>query len=107
MNTTTWTKLRDGSWGLRAVGALTVGDFASVQKKDGTVQRIAVGDLVWSGDGVFLYRKGPDAPPSSSKVPASRPAKPAQRRRWTPCGYPGCCPQFCDECNGEGRHGSW
>lgn len=21
---------------------------------------------------------------------------------WRPCGYPGCSPTYCDECNGEG-----
>lgn len=24
------------------------------------------------------------------------------RRGWRPCGYPGCSPQYCDECDGEG-----
>lgn len=24
------------------------------------------------------------------------------RRGWRPCGYPGCSPQYCDECDGDG-----
>ena len=31
---------------------------------------------------------------------ASSPAP--SRRSWSPCGYPGCTPSYCDECDGEG-----
>ena len=24
------------------------------------------------------------------------------RRAWRPCGYPGCNPRYCDECDGKG-----
>lgn len=27
---------------------------------------------------------------------------PTKRSNWRPCGYPGCSPNFCDECDGEG-----
>lgn len=27
-------------------------------------------------------------------------------RNWRPCGYPGCSPNFCDECDGEGYRGA-
>ena len=31
------------------------------------------------------------------------PVKPVVRKRnWRPCGYPGCNPTQCDECDGEG-----
>lgn len=27
------------------------------------------------------------------------------RRGWKPCGYPGCSPRYCDECDGAGLYG--
>jgi hypothetical protein len=44
---------------------------------------------------------------SSSPVkPAAAPAKRTVPRGWRPCGYPGCTPTYCDECDGKGagRH---
>lgn len=39
-------------------------------------------------------------------VDAAGPAKSAARsgrpRYWRPCGYPGCSPRYCDECDGQG-----
>ena len=37
------------------------------------------------------------APKSSPRSSA-----PARRRNWQPCGYPGCNPNYCDECDGDG-----
>ena len=36
------------------------------------------------------------------------PARPTGTRRlsWRPCGYPGCNPGHCDECDGKGAGGS-
>ena len=36
--TATYTKLRNGSWGLRVKGSATVGDQVTVTKRDGTVK---------------------------------------------------------------------
>ena len=35
-------------------------------------------------------------------TPAVRPAAPSRPAGWYPCGYPGCCPTYCDECDGKG-----
>jgi hypothetical protein len=36
---------------------------------------------------------------------------PARRPGWHPCGYPGCSPHYCDECDGKGggrrSYGEW
>jgi hypothetical protein len=36
---------------------------------------------------------------------------PARRPGWHPCGYPGCNPGYCDECDGKGggrrSYGEW
>lgn len=54
----TWTKLKDGSWGLRATEALDEGSSVQVAKKDGSTTRVTVGKLMWKGNGVFLYTVG-------------------------------------------------
>lgn len=42
--------------------------------------------------------------PATTAKPASASPAPAPRKRsnWRPCGYPGCSPSYCDECDGEG-----
>jgi len=35
-------------------------------------------------------------------VAGTAPKRPAGRPGWAPCGYPGCNPGYCDECDGEG-----
>lgn len=50
----TYTKLRDGSWGLRGSG-LASGRIVSVTKRDGTVKTETVGRVLWTGsDGTCL-----------------------------------------------------
>lgn len=51
---TTFTKLRDGTWGLRSTDRLTAGQEVLVEKRDGTTQTAMVGRVLWSGDGVTL-----------------------------------------------------
>ena len=34
-------------------------------------------------------------------MPAGNPYA-SRKRNWQPCGYPGCNPRYCDECDGEG-----
>ena len=35
-------------------------------------------------------------------VSGAAPSRPARRPGWRPCGYPGCNPGYCDECDGQG-----
>lgn len=37
-----------------------------------------------------------------TSAPKSAPRRSSRRRNWQPCGYPGCNPGYCDECDGEG-----
>lgn len=32
----------------------------------------------------------------------SAPRRPSRPAGWRPCGYPGCNPSYCDECDGKG-----
>ena len=52
-STITYTKLRDGSWGLRGHG-LTAGATVRVTKRDGSSKTETVGRVLWTGDGVSL-----------------------------------------------------
>lgn len=47
---TTFTKLRDGSWGIRVPSdAIRSGAQISVTKKDGSTQSVVVDQVIWSG----------------------------------------------------------
>lgn len=50
---TTYTKLRDGSWGLRGDG-LAAGAKVTVTKKSGESKVETVGKVLWTGNGVSL-----------------------------------------------------
>jgi hypothetical protein len=100
---TTWTKLKDGSWGLRSTEALNTGNLVTVTRKDGTAATVPVGALVWTGNGVWLYVAGAKTEDGAKPATSAKPNRPSG---WRPCGYPGCNPSFCDECDGEGYKSS-
>lgn len=95
MSVATFTKLRSGAWGLRVTGgAASPGAFLAVTKRDGTTQQVTVGEVVWQGKDEKTGQ--PIAICTMAK------AAPKKARKWRPCGYPGCNPSHCDECDGEG-----
>jgi hypothetical protein len=51
----TWTKLKNGDWGLRSTSQLLAGSSVNVTKKDGTTKSAVVGREIWNGNGVWLY----------------------------------------------------
>jgi hypothetical protein len=87
----TYTKLKDGSWGILAGQELSLGALVTVVKRSGETKNEILGELVYAGEGDWVYRIGHNS---------SRPVRRA--RAWRPCGYPGCNPSHCDECEGEG-----
>lgn len=92
----TYTKLQSGEWGIRVQGNKPgVGSTLTVTKKDGTAKTETVAQVVWSGQGVHICAI---ARGTTGGTTANRP-----RRAWAPCGYPGCNPHYCDECDGAGR----
>lgn len=55
MTNATYTKLRDGSWGIRVEGEKpVVGQVIIVRKKSGETRNETVKAVLWSGDGVNL-----------------------------------------------------
>ena len=98
----TFTKLRDGSWGLRAETAVVLNDVVTVSKKDGSTSEVVPTALVWAGNGVHLYTCSPVTPKAVTKSAPAAAYHGGRGRRgaWRPCGYPGCNPTHCDDCDG-------
>lgn len=53
MTTATYTKLRDGSWGIRVAGTATPGQSVTVTKKSGETKTEVVGKVMCSGEDKF------------------------------------------------------
>lgn len=63
----TFTKLNDGTWGLRVTGTATAGQTVTVKKKDGSTETKCVGRVVFSGNGVSICTIGTGAAPSAAR----------------------------------------
>ena len=50
----TYTKLRNGNWGIRVEGSARKGDTITVSKKSGETKTEEVSAVVWSGNGITL-----------------------------------------------------
>lgn len=110
----TYSKLRDDSWGIRCASEVKPGDVVLVEKRDGTKKNETVKAVVWSGNGVWLCSVEPKArasseEPTSAPVQAAKPRASGRPTGWRPCGYPGCNPNHCDDCDGKGggRRSDW
>jgi hypothetical protein len=51
---TTYTKLKDGSWGVRTTVTVVSGAIVQVKKKDGTARHERIARVLWKGNGVSL-----------------------------------------------------
>lgn len=52
--TTTYTKLRNGKWGIRSTTEVKDGQLVTVTTRAGVEKQETVGRVLWSGDGVWL-----------------------------------------------------
>jgi hypothetical protein len=50
----TYTKLKNGNWGVRSTEAIKSGQTITVRKKSGDTKIETIDKIVWSGDGVWL-----------------------------------------------------
>lgn len=106
-NTATFTKLRDGDWGLRIVGphAVEPGQTITVMKKSGETSSERVGEVVWSdGKGVTLAKIGQRAATPAAPRPAAQ-SYSYRSREMNTCGYcGGRYPRggLCVRCGDEG-----
>lgn len=107
----TFRKLFDGTWGIRVPGTATAGDQVFVRKASGEVKLETVAGVVSTDGTTTLCRIARDTaqqPRPVTRIAQQRGAYAASKRRgrpFRPCGYPGCNPNFCDECDGKGFYG--
>ena len=107
---TTYTKLNNGSWGVRVRGTAAKGQKVTVTKKDGTTKIETVSAVLWSGDGVTLCAIAPSAPSAAAGVVRSAFKKSSTSRRLRPGMECPCCRSeelnaqlHCWECGFTGR----
>lgn len=77
-STAGYTKLRDGSWGIRVPGAVADGDEITVVKRNGEAKLERVGRVLWQGEGVSLCTIAASAP---KQAPAGR-VRYSRKRCW-------------------------
>lgn len=77
---TTYTKLRDGSWGLRGSATdLQPGMPVRVEKRDGSIREEIIGAVLWTGEDVASNRI------SLARIASSAPRTRRERGTWTGC----------------------
>ncbi len=92
----TYTKLKNGSWGVRSTTPVAPGDNVLVTKRDQTTKLEIIDHVVWTGEGVWIA-----AFRSSTKTPAQDRARtPGSRRRRGGGSYE------CEECGERVSPGS-
>ena len=78
---TSFTKLQDGTWGIRSTEPLHPGQAVEVQTRSGQVKHETVGEIKYSGNGVTVATTaraqrrfdGNVAPFAHEAIPAARP----------------------------------
>lgn len=80
----TYTKLKDGSWGIRGTN-LVPGTSITVTKKSGETKQETVGNILWTGDGVSLATI---ATPAASSLRPATSRKYSDRKTCCNCGDP-------------------
>lgn len=101
----TYTKLRDGEWGVRVSGKPNLGDVVQVRKQSGETKQERVTRVVWSDSTISICAiersQAPSAAaPRRALSPTRRALRSAYGRPRGGCGYPGCDGvKFCEECS--------
>ena len=102
-----WRKAPDGAWQISGEAAgLVVGRQIVVRRKDGstsieTVQTVTPAGTM-GGVAMALAVPMPSPARTAARAPESNERQHRRARKWWPCGYPGCNPNHCDECDGLG-----
>lgn len=96
----TYTKLRDGSWGLRVEGSAREGQRITVTKKSGETKTETITKVLWNGNGISLC--------AIAATPGHGSSNGARRGVCVNCGEP-CNPKYrrCLDCvdGGSRAHG--
>ena len=76
----TYTKLRNGSWGVRVDGSVTVGQVVTVEKRSGEQKSERIERVLWTGDGISLCAIAASERPSNTTS-----SRRSRRGTWTGC----------------------
>lgn len=72
----TYTKLKNGEWGIRIEGQAQAGSTITVTKKSGEKQTVTIGKVVWSDSQISLCTIGTDKPePKPAPTQKSKPSR--------------------------------
>lgn len=63
-----YTKLQDGSWGIRSTSSLVQGEQVTVTTRAGETKRETVGRVLWSGNGIWICSVARSDKPARSGV---------------------------------------
>jgi hypothetical protein len=86
---TTWTKLNDGSWGIRGdANTIRQGATVTVTKKSGESKTVQVAHVLWTGNGVAIAKVG---------TPTAAPRR-SSSRMVTSCSKCRAIGDLCEEC---------
>jgi hypothetical protein len=90
--TNTYTKLRDGSWGVRSTEEVRPGQVVTVIKKSGDTKVETIKTIIWSGNGVWIC----SIVPKPARQGCSRCCRTATRTTqiWEECDHCGCEPIY-------------
>jgi len=67
----TFSKMRDGSWGVRVQGTVQAGDTVMVTRKDGRQVPVVIESVVWTGNGITLAKIPQNRNASDSEEPSA------------------------------------
>lgn len=91
----TWTKLRNGSWGIKGFD-LTEGEQVTVTKKSGETKTATVGKVIWTGtDGLSIATVATATHSHSTYTRRYATGRPGQL---------GTSSHRCEECGRSGAH---
>lgn len=98
-----YTKLRDGSWGIRVQGSAKAGQVVVVRKKDNTSKDETIERVLWTGDGISLCSIGRSQQTRASNSRGGQQGSLRGRRTGCACGsiegeYH---PWYCESCRFE------
>lgn len=86
----TFTKLKNGSWGIRVNGTAKVGQTVTVTKKSGGSSEVTISKVIWTGNGVSICSIEASEPVSAARhgsyaTIGQRTQARMDRTKWTGC----------------------
>lgn len=92
-----YTKLRDGTWGVRIAGSATVGQSITVTTKAGAAKQETIAKVLWSGNGVSICAVAQRARPVASSYSGEQRAPGGRSCAY--CGSRSCSGAWGDLCD--------